>query len=254
MLPVSAAVIDELSHSEYVGVRQDEAFCRTIIDLIILDRLKHLEDHSAAHRLQVSAEVPVSVRIRDVYGNDQLVRGRADWALGYGTTKSETGAILLMVEAKPNEAASVGMPQLLVYMAAVQDARRDRVNRTVFGMLTDSDEFRFAFLDEKRKLFVSRPLLWAIDQNLIITYIDNILIDAIESSPHTTPRKLHNRTIHNYRKALGRKWKFGDETDDEESEDDEEGGGEDDSWDVVQEGERVTMRQTTVVNRPAFSN
>lgn len=243
-----AAVIEDLFHSEYVGVRQDEAFCRTIIDLIILDRLKNLKDHSAAHRLQVSAEVPISIRTKDVYGDDELIRGRADWALGYGATKNDTGAILLMVEAKPNESASIGMPQLLVYMAAVQDARHDRINRSVFGMLTDSDEFRFAFLDDTRKLFVSKPLMWALEQDLIIAYIDTILLDAIESSPHTTPQKQQNRKIYNYRKALGRKWTFGDAADTTESEDESEGE-EEGSWDVVQEGERVSMRQRSVVMR-----
>ena len=92
-----------------------------------------------------------------------------------------------MIEAKPLESTSVGMPQLLVYMAAGQDARHDQINCNVFGMLTDSDEFRFAFLDENRKLWVSKPLVWAADQDLIIAFIDRILIDAIESSPHATP-------------------------------------------------------------------
>ena len=112
-----ASVIKDLKSSDYVSVRHDESFCRTVLDLIIMDRLRHLEDRDAHHRLQVSAEVPVSIRIRDVYGNSEIVKGRADWALGYGTEKSDTGAILLIVEAKPYESAAVGMPQLLVCMA-----------------------------------------------------------------------------------------------------------------------------------------
>ena len=252
VLLVLAAVINDLVNCEHLGARQGEAFCRTLIDLIVLDRLKKLKDHGAARRLHVSAEVPVSVHAKDAYGNDQLVRGRANWALGYGVTKSDTGAILLMVEAKPFESAAVGMPQLLVYMAAVQDACHDRVNRSVFGMSTDSVDFRFAFLDENRKLWVSEPLMWASDQDLIIAFIDRILIDAIESSPHTTSQKRNNRTIHNYRKFLGRKWNFGDDADDEESEnEEEEEGREDGSWDVVEDGERVTMSKTSFAIRHA---
>lgn len=126
-----------------------------------MDRLNNLKDDSAAHRLQVSANVSVSIRVQDVYGNEEIVKGRADWALGYGTTKNDTGAILLVVEAKAADAASIGLPQLLVYMAAVQHARKYRINQSVFGMLTDSDMFRFAFLDQNAKLFVSEPLIWA---------------------------------------------------------------------------------------------
>ena len=210
-----------------------------------MDRLHHLQDNDATHRLQVSAEVPVSVRVKDVYGNDELVKGRADWALGYGATKSDTGAILLVVEAKPFEAAAVGMPQLLVYMAAVQDARQNRINRSVFGMLSDSKEFRFSFLDENRKLYVSNTLVWSNMQDMIIAYIDMILISAIESSPHTTPQKQHNRTIHNYRSFLGRKWQFGDEADDEKTENEQEESREDDSWWVIKEGDRLVLRKTS---------
>ena len=93
-----------------------------------MDRLRHLEDKDAHKRLQVSAEVPMSIRIKDTYGNNEMVKGRADWAIGYGTEKSDTGAILLVVEAKPYESAAVGMPQLLVYMAAVHEARVNRIN------------------------------------------------------------------------------------------------------------------------------
>lgn len=192
----------------------------------------------------MSAEVPVSIRVKDKFGNDELVKGRADWALGYGTTKNDTGAILLVVEAKPFDSAPVGMPQLLVYMAAVQDARKHRINRSVFGMLSDSNEFRFSFLDENGKLFVSELLMWATRQDMIIAYIDMMLISAIESSPHTTPQKKNNRTIFSYRKALGRKWRFGDDADDEKTEDEEEESQEDDGWAVVKIGDRLVMRRT----------
>jgi hypothetical protein len=205
-----------------------------------MDRLRHLEDKDAHHRLQVSAEVPVSIRIKDIYGNNEMVKGRADWALGYGTEKSDTGAIILIVEAKPYESAAIGMPQLLVYMAAVHEARVNRVNQSVFGMVSDSKEFRFAFLDKDKKFYTTRPFTWTIEKSTIIAYIDMMLINAIEPSPHTTPQKTNNRTICRYREHSGREWKFGDDSDDagvrEEDDDD------DDMVDVVIIGGRVTMR------------
>ena len=70
-------------------------------------------------RLLLSAEVPVSVKYVDEHGKPILLKGLADWALGYGTDKRDTGSLLIIVEAKPAGNASVGMPQMLVYMAAI---------------------------------------------------------------------------------------------------------------------------------------
>ena len=236
-----ASVIKDLKCSDYVSVRHDESFCRAVLDLIIVDRLRHLEDRDAHHHLKVSAEVPVSIRIKDIYGNNEIVKGRADWALGYGIEKSDTGAILLVVEAKPYESAAVGMPQLLVYMAGVYEARarQDRVNQSVFGMVSDSKEFRFSFLNEKKRLFTTRQFMWATEQSTIIAYIDMMLINAIESSPHTTPQKINNQSIHKYPEFLERQWRFGTEPDDGEAEDKEE---DDDMVDVLNIGGRIVMR------------
>lgn len=68
--------------SEYVSLRHDESFCRIVLDVIIMNRPSHLEDKDSHHRLQVSGEVPVSIRIQDVYGNNEIVKGRAEyWAM-----------------------------------------------------------------------------------------------------------------------------------------------------------------------------
>lgn len=155
---------------DYVSVRHDESFCRTVLDLTIMDRLRHLEDKDPHRRLRASAEVPVSIRIQDIYGNSKMVKDRADQALGYGTDKSDTGAILLVVEAKPYESAPVGMPQLLIYMAAVHEARQNRINNSVFGMISDSKEFRFCSLNQQNRLFTSRTYIWTIEQSIIIAY------------------------------------------------------------------------------------
>jgi hypothetical protein len=71
-----------------------------------------------------------------------------------------------------------------------------------------------------------------------------MFISTIESSPHTTPPKLNNRTIYNYRKALGRKWQFEEKVDDEKTEDEEVESQEDESWEVVKIGDRLVMRMT----------
>ena len=206
----------------------------------MIDRLRHLEDKDAMHKLQISAEVPVSISIKDVYGNEELVKGKADWALGYGNEKSDTGAILLIDEAKPCDSAAIGMPQLLVYMAAVQESRirENGINKSVFGMLSDSKEFRFSFLDENKKLFMTQTYTWVLQKATIISCIDEILASAIESSSHTTPTENNNQTLRQYSKYLGRLWKFGDDSDDECAEDVEE----QNMVDVISIGGRLVLR------------
>jgi len=78
-----ASVINDLKSSDYVSVRHDESFSRTVLDLIIMDRLRHLEDRDTHHRLRVSAEVPVSVHIKNIYGNNEIVKAEqtGHWAV-----------------------------------------------------------------------------------------------------------------------------------------------------------------------------
>ena len=214
---------------------------RTVLDLILYDRLRHLEDKDAFHQLILSAEVPVSVNIKDEFGNPEIINGRADWILGYGKTKANTGSILMVVEAKGLGRAETGLTQMLIYMAAVHEARRGHTNNSVFGMLSDSTEFRFAFLDSNKRFHDSRPLLWKFDQQAIISYIDAMLLDAIQSSPHTIPNKDQNKTLLRYRRYLKTKWAFGEDAEDEvraEAEDEDE----DDIVDVVKVGRDIVLR------------
>ena len=179
-----------------------------MIDLIILERLRNLKDKGSLRRWKVSAEVPLEISAKDEDSDEFIIKGRADWVLGRinAISKGKTDAILAMVEGKSRENASVGMPQLLVYMAAVQEARSSRSNNSVFVMLSDGREtFRFAFLTGKKKLYMSKPLDPAVEQSNILAYIDTILTDAIESSPSTTPQKTRNSTIRRYQKYLARR-------------------------------------------------
>jgi hypothetical protein len=159
--------------------------------------------------------VPVSVNTEDQFGNPELIKGRADWVLGYGKTKANTGSILIIVEAKAFGSASIGLAQMLVYMAAVHEARREYTNNSVFGMLSDSEEFTFAFLDSNKRFYDSNPLSWRSNQQEIISYIDAMLLDAIQSSPHTTPTKIQNKTLKRYPQYLKGRWAFGDNAEDE---------------------------------------
>ncbi|KAK3176899.1 hypothetical protein OEA41_008225 [Lepraria neglecta] len=241
MNPHYAAVIEDLKTIEYVRSRTDESITRAILELVLVDRLNQLKDMDASRRLLLSAEVPVSMKYVDERSKPILLRGRADWALGYGTDKRNTGSLLIIVETKPAGSASVGMPQMLVYMAAIQDARQDQTNKTVFGMLSDGTNYTFACLDNNKRLLISRIFQWLFDRQTILRHIDRILLDAIQSSPHTTPVKLNNPNIYGYKRHLRGSWNFGEDSDDREEEgdeDDEEG----DLVDVVERNGHIFLR------------
>lgn len=135
----------------------------------------------------------------------------------------------------------MGAPQLLVYIASVYKARaRDRINKSVFRIVSDSKEFRFCFLDEKKKFFTTKSFTWIFHQSTLIGYIDMILNIAIESPPHTTPRnKTKTKIIRKYPEYLGRKWTF--EIEGAENKEEEE---DDDMVDVLKTGGRVVLRTT----------
>ena len=222
-------------------LRTDETISRVILELVLVDRLNHLKDQDSSRRLILSAEVSVSIKYIDERSKPILLKGRADWVLGFGTDKRNTGSLLIVVEAKSAGNASVGMPQMLIYMAAIQDATRDRTNQTVFGMLSDGRDFTFACLDSNENLFISRILQWMFDRQTILRHIDRILLDALQSSPHTTPVKLNNPIIFGYNRYLRGSWNFGPDSSDEGEEGDESEA-EGDLVDVIERNGHISLK------------
>lgn len=153
----TAAVVHDIYSSTYLS-RINEGISRTMLDLLMLDRLNKLEDKGAIKKLRLKAEVPLTINNTDDNGQNLIVPGQADWALGWDLDISEILPMLLVVEAKVIQRRSIGMPQLIIYMAAVQEARQDKTNRTVFGMLSDSELYYFACLDKSKKLSISEPM------------------------------------------------------------------------------------------------
>ncbi|MCJ1238016.1 hypothetical protein MMC14_006003 [Varicellaria rhodocarpa] len=124
--------------------------------------------------------------------------------------KTELSTQLVVVEAKPKEHASAGLPQLIIYQAAFQRQRAHKANKTIFGILSGGVEFRFTCLSNEADLYVSRPLSWRDDRSEILQSIDTIFQDAIASSPHTTPV---NTTVRGFNHHLLNSWKFGGKLD-----------------------------------------
>lgn len=189
-------------YSQHHQFYRGEPLSRTLIDLLLCDRLLCLNDKKADNILQVLTEVDVQVEIPDdkkAWWNAGYVAGRADYALGY-RGKKYSDAILVIVEAKKEGCCSEAIPQTLCYLAGLQDSRKKagKVNVDLFGMMADANEYRFVLLDRERRAFISEPLLWATRSGQIVAFVDHILCSAISSSPHTTPVKTKNRQITNY--------------------------------------------------------
>lgn len=182
----------------------------------MIDRLRNLQGRDVEHQLCLSADVPISVKVKDFQGNNEVIQGRADWALGYGINKNVTGSILVVAKADRSETAPIGLAQLMVYMAAIYESRVGKDNNRVFGMLADSTEFKFCYIDCTRKLLVSNTFRWATQQSTILTYLDTILLDTFKTSPSAKPARVNARNRPRYFKGL---WRFGPEDEIEDEED-----------------------------------
>lgn len=219
-----------IRQSKYLKHFRSESRTRTLFEILVCDRLEKLEDQAATCQLNMVPELKMEVAINEALGGGKI-SGRADWALSYLKQKSKIDQVLIVVEAKGPDQVESALPQLLTYLASVQDARKtsSKYNNVVFGLIMDFKAWQFAVLRENRKAYVSRPLWWPVeDKDTIIAFLDSILLDAIESSPHTTPQKVGNIRIKNFDSHLGTSYTFGNrDNPEDENEDPLE------AWDVV---------------------
>src|SRR2546430_16818128 len=137
---VVAVAIDKVKTSQHHRLFRGEPLSRTIIDLLICDRLLCLDDGGANRLLQVATEVDIRAEVRQDRKAEYdagYVSGRADYTLGHGNLETGLEAILVIMEAKKEGSCSSAIPQTLCYLAGVQDARKNagKVNQDVFGMM-----------------------------------------------------------------------------------------------------------------------
>ena len=89
-----------MKRNKVIRHRNEEAMTRTVIDLIMVDRLSHLANKDAYESLLLPAEVPISIKVTEPDGHELLIKGKADWVLGWGINRRNTGSILVIIEAK----------------------------------------------------------------------------------------------------------------------------------------------------------
>jgi hypothetical protein len=232
---LAATAIETIKNSPRFSKFQREASVRTLCDILLADRLNQLDDSNTNNQLCVGYEVPMTAVVQGERGGGKIP-GRADWSLGYMSDLDKLEQMLVVIEAKFGAQMDNSMAQLLAYMYAVHDARvqADKVSSAVFGILTDFTLFRFVVLRQNGKVLQSEILQWAPRHTEVVAFLDNILLDAIKSSPHTTPQKTANRTIKNFDRRLLSTYSTpgNGEGDTGVGEDDEESG-DSDAFDVV---------------------
>lgn len=118
----------------------------------------------ALERLQLYPEVDVYLLLGDMY-----VTGRADWLLCHDDPQYGIDSTLLAIEAKRSHEFSSADSQIAMYLAAVQASRvKSKIHAIAFGIATDSNQFRFWFMDSERRLFSSTVFEWRLHKAKII--------------------------------------------------------------------------------------
>ncbi|PGG96258.1 hypothetical protein AJ79_09658 [Helicocarpus griseus UAMH5409] len=194
----AATAIEKVADSPALSNFRREASIRTLFDILLADRLDQLDDSGANNKLCVGYEVPMTATVKQERGGG-TISGKADWSLGYMVDTTRLEQMLVVIEAKSAVQAD-NMAQILAYLFAVQDARvkSKKASTAVFGVLTDFADFRFVVLRETGKAMQSESLSWAMRSDQVVAFLDSILLDAIKSSPHTTPQKMANSTIKHF--------------------------------------------------------
>lgn len=75
---------------------ESESICRTVIGVILCDRLNYLDDRNADRQLNWFREMSISAR-SDSLG--KTIQGKVDWCLFHGDKKAEADTTLVVLYA-----------------------------------------------------------------------------------------------------------------------------------------------------------
>ncbi|KAJ5203435.1 hypothetical protein N7449_005514 [Penicillium cf. viridicatum] len=144
------SVIQRLQRSSYRTIDNSEASIRVVVELLVLDRLHNLRDSGALERLQLHPEVDVCLTLGDAY-----ITGRADWLLCHDDPQYGINSTLLAIEANRSRDFSSADSQIATYLTAVQASRAKvtKIHAIAFGITTDSNQYKFWFLDSEQRIF-----------------------------------------------------------------------------------------------------
>ncbi|KAL4782579.1 hypothetical protein BJX76DRAFT_358841 [Aspergillus varians] len=132
--------------------------------------------------LRWALERPLTFKWK-IKGKMTEIQGCMDFALWYGSRENvETN--MVVVEAKRLHNASLGVPQAIIYMAILHNARKQagRTNSPIYGIATDSWDWNFLRLDPNG-VVSTRFVNWHKDPIEVISLIHKIMDQAACLTP-----------------------------------------------------------------------
>lgn len=102
--------------------------------------------------------------------------------------------ILILVEAKTQATLENAFPEFLAYMGIIAAARKDKPNRTVYGIYSDGMTYTFVQLDNNHMAAKSRALNIVDELDEVFAFMVHLLSSAMESSP-TEPGRERDRDL-----------------------------------------------------------
>ncbi|KAL0634831.1 hypothetical protein Q9L58_006264 [Maublancomyces gigas] len=155
--------------------------------------------------LLLNAFGEVSLKPRVYANHDYVLSGRADFAIGYGTTEhggSPIDSYLILVDTKHAGTFAVVWLQM---MACVRMVHRNYVkggkqNATVYGICSDGMRYRFVAVGNNGLLWKSPELSIVSQRTHVYSYVQHILSAAEFSTPSISPTKVGEKRESEIRK------------------------------------------------------
>jgi hypothetical protein len=143
--------------------------------------------------IKVFPKMSLSVQV-EKGGQEWLVSGIADWAIGYGDrVVLEDRTVLLAIEAKRKGNVSNAEAQLLAYLATIRQLhiQANKKNVMTQGFFSDGEIYRFMCIRNNGTVMKSRHYDISLNRHLksVFNFLLSMLITTAESSPNTSPTK-----------------------------------------------------------------
>ncbi|KAJ9231898.1 hypothetical protein DTO207G8_4045 [Paecilomyces variotii] len=128
-----------------------ETLSRTLINLVLFDRLEAHQEELAAKQISIRGGYPVETRVPN---GKEIITGNADYALGYGSFLDdpfECICVIIQVKDLNVSRGSTGISQAVTYMMGLQPQCMSRKNPktvdTVYGVVSDGVLWQFLRLN-----------------------------------------------------------------------------------------------------------
>ncbi|KAJ9387189.1 hypothetical protein DTO063F5_3284 [Paecilomyces variotii] len=140
-------ILRRMHDAEFWRRDSSETLSRTLINLVLFDRLEAHQEELAAKQISIRGGYPVETRVPN---GKEIITGNADYALGYGSFLDdpfECICVIIQVKDLIVSRGSTGISQAVTYMVGLQQQCMSRKNPktvdTVYGVVSDGVLWQF---------------------------------------------------------------------------------------------------------------